>query len=398
VDKKPETYKIGIDQLGVYTSKQFLSLETLAIARNIDPKKYTQGIGIKEISIASPGEDVVTLAANAGYRALKAADISPEDVGLLIVGTESSVDKAKPSATQVHELLGISNACRVYDIMHACVAATYGVLSAIDWLHNSKNKYALIIASDIARYERETLAEPTQGAGAVAMLLSQNPRLMVLEELAHYSKNVYDFWKPLDKEYPIVKGAYSGQCYVKAVKECFSQIEINSNSAFIYHTPFPKLVQHAHTLVTSMISPALDWKYHYDEKVSDSIIFPSRVGNIYTASLWLALFSLIENYYHKKGETLSGFNDITNKYDGCYLFSYGSGCGSALIRGEFVDTSATMAKNYTLKEELDNRTRLSIEEYEALNYFMGEAKNSYDSGLFKFIGIDKDERRYIKLH
>jgi hydroxymethylglutaryl-CoA synthase len=390
--------KIGLDHLAVYSPNQYLPLERLAEARNVDPQKFTIRLGIKEMSIASPGDDVVTMGANAGYRVIKEAGISPEDIGMLIVGTESSEDKAKPAAIFVHDLLEISNSCRVYDIIHACAAGTYGVLAAIDWLQNPKNRYALVIASDIARYDRETLAEPTQGAGAVAMLISKNPRLMIIEELAKYSKNVYDFWKPIDRKYPMVKGAYSIQCYMEAAKKCFNKININKKSAFIYHTPFPKLVQHAHELVSKMIDQDMDWKYHYDEKVADSIIFPARMGNIYAGSSWLGLYSLIENYYRKNANMPNRTDEIASKYDGCYIFSYGSGCGSVLIRGEFIETSSIMAENFTLKEELDNRTLLSVEEYEALNYSPEKMRdNNYNSGLFKFVGIQNYERQYLKL-
>ena len=122
---------IGMDHIAAYIPNQYLALEDLALARNVDPEKFLVGLGNREMAIASTSEDVVVLASNAGKRVLDEAGVDPDDVGLLIVGTESALDRAKPTATHVHELLGISNACRVFDVIHA-----YVYLSSI--ISNSK--------------------------------------------------------------------------------------------------------------------------------------------------------------------------------------------------------------------------------------------------------------------
>src|SRR3989344_5311695 len=86
---------IGLDHIAVYVPNQYLSSVDLAHARQIDPNKFTIGIGIKEISVPSPAEDVVVMAANAGYQVLQEAGVLPSEIGLLIVGTESAVDGAQ---------------------------------------------------------------------------------------------------------------------------------------------------------------------------------------------------------------------------------------------------------------------------------------------------------------
>jgi hydroxymethylglutaryl-CoA synthase len=389
---------IGLDHIAVYAPNQYLSLEDLAQARNVDPNKYTVGIGIKEMAVASTCEDVVVLAANAGYRVLEESGVSPKDIGLLIVGTESAEDKAKPTATHVHELLGINNSCRVYDIVHACAGATYGVLSAIDWLHHPNHKYALVIASDVARYGKDTPGEPTQGAGAVAMLLSKTPRIMALEEIRAYSKNVYDFWKPMDREFPIVDGVYSAQCYLDAVEQCFSGLSLYKDSYFLFHTPYSKLVQQAHAKVVRMLGDDIDRKQHYEEYVASSNIYPSRIGNIYTGSLWLSLVSLFGNFNNSTKEPTGNVDKITDKCDGCYLFSYGSGCGAVLMRGEFRESCEVMIKKMQLNKILEGRIRLSVEEYEELAYSpMAKTSANPSSGYFKYEGIRDDKRQYTKL-
>jgi hydroxymethylglutaryl-CoA synthase len=385
---------VGLDHVTAYVPNQYLPMEELARARGVDPSKFLMGIGIREMAVPLQQEDVVVLGANAGRDVLEEAGVSPKDVGLLIVGTESAEDKSKPTATHIHELLGISSNCRVYDVIHACIGATYGVLTAIDWVRGSGN-YALVIASDIAKYGINAPGEATQGAGAVAMLISRNPRLMALEEIGAYSKNVYDFWKPLDSDFPIVKGVYSAECYTEAVLECFSGRQIDKNAAFLYHTPYPGLVKQAHARVVKMLGEHVDPKQHYEDKVASSILYASRVGNIYTGSLWLSLVSFLENHLASATESKAS---TKGELGGCYLFSYGSGCGAVLMRGELSRTWAMMAQKLKVGERLEKRVKLSVEEYERLMYSRETVRwNQPTYSHFKFEGVRDNERVYARI-
>ena len=391
---------IGIDHIAFYAPQQYLSLKDLAAARGVDPLKYTVGIGVQEAAVATAAEDLVVLAANAGFRALSEAGVSPDDIGLLIVGTESSEDKSKPTATHVHELLGINNSCRVYDVVHACAGATYGILSAIDWLYNPDHKYALIIASDIARYGINSQGEPTQGAGAVAMIISRSPRLVSLSEVGNFSKNVYDFWKPLDLLYPLVDGAFSAKCYAKAAEACFKKQNLSEEAAYIYHVPYPKLVHQTHTLISRLIGANLDGKQHFQKKVSSSCLYASKIGNIYTGSLWLSLMSFLDTYY-----TSSQANHILlEEFDGCYLFSYGSGCGAALLRGHFAQSWDKQVSHFKFDDFFKSRIQITVKEYEdCVNDFehpesVTEERMSQMSvgGEFRYCGKKDNKRSYSR--
>jgi hydroxymethylglutaryl-CoA synthase len=127
---------------------------------------------LKQAEIVMLDEDPVTLAAGAVSRLLQVADVRPSDIGMLIVGSESGVDASKPIAAYVHGLLGLPNACRTFDTQHACYGATAGLQLAAAWATRSPDRKAVVVASDIARYDVGSAGEPTQGAGAVAMLVS----------------------------------------------------------------------------------------------------------------------------------------------------------------------------------------------------------------------------------
>ena len=77
--------------------------------------------------------------------------------------------------------------------------------------------------SDIAKYDMGSSGEYTQGAGAVAMLLNDKPRLLQFDPKVTSTsiKNEYDFYRPFGKETPIVHGQYSNLLYLIQVKKAF---------------------------------------------------------------------------------------------------------------------------------------------------------------------------------
>ncbi|MBZ4290768.1 hydroxymethylglutaryl-CoA synthase, partial [Streptococcus pneumoniae] len=163
---------IGIDKIGFATSQYVLKLQDLAEARGIDPEKLSKGLLLKELSIAPLTEDIVTLAASASDSIL--TEQERQEVDMVIVATESGIDQSKAAAVFVHGLLGIQPFARSFEIKEACYGATAALHYAKLHVENSPESKVLVIASDIAKYGIETPGEPTQGAGSVAMLITQN--------------------------------------------------------------------------------------------------------------------------------------------------------------------------------------------------------------------------------
>ena len=87
---------VGIEQIAAYVPSYALSLRDLAVARNVPPEKMTAGLGVHEMAIPAPCEDVVTLAASAGLRCLRRAGVDPGEIGMLLLATETGVDHSKP--------------------------------------------------------------------------------------------------------------------------------------------------------------------------------------------------------------------------------------------------------------------------------------------------------------
>ena len=166
---------VGIDQLGVYLPRYALPLDRLAEARGVPVEKIHVGLGAHAMAVVPPWEDAVTLGANAAARVFRQGEVRPDEIGLLVVATETAVDHAKPIGIFLHDLLGLPPSCRTFEVKHACYGGTAGIMLAADWIRSgaARGRKALVVATDIARYDVGSSAEFTQGAGAAAVVVER---------------------------------------------------------------------------------------------------------------------------------------------------------------------------------------------------------------------------------
>ena len=406
--------RVGIDALGVAVPRRYIDIEDLARARGVEPAKYTQGLGAKEMAVAEPGEDTVSLAAEAARRALAAAKLDPGELGLLVVGTETGVDHSKPVASYVHGLLELPRSMRVYDTQHACYGGTAGLMHAIEWIASgaAAGRSALVVCSDIARYGVRTAGEPTQGAGAVAMVITQNPAMLEIDLgiSGTASTHVHDFWRPLGMREAQVDGHYSVQCYLEALAAAYrgwrsralarevvrADTMVSERLARIcYHVPFCKMAKKAHLQVRrcDLEDGREPWDtaieeergaLSFREQVEPSLAACARVGNVYTGSLYLALAGLLES----QAAALAG------KRIG--LFSYGSGCTSEFFSGVVGQRAGERVGAAPLAEVLAGRERISIEAYERIMAATSPLVKPPRPGTFRFDGVVDHKRQYLR--
>ena len=387
--------KIGIDQIGFATSNYVLKLDHLAEERGIDPNKLSQGLLMKEISIAPLTEDIVTLGAAAAEQILTVED--KKAIDMVIVATESSIDQSKAASVFIHGLLGIQPFARSFEIKEAC----YGATAALDYAKLHIRQYpeskVLVIASDIAKYGAETPGEPTQGAGAVAMLISQNPRILEFnEDNVAQTRDIMDFWRPNYSTTPYVNGVYSTQQYLDCLKTTWNEYQkrhalaLGDFAAVCFHLPYPKLALKGLNKIMDK-SLSLEQQEQLQANFHQSILYSQKVGNIYTGSLFLGLLSLLEN-----SSTLKTGDRIA-------LFSYGSGAVSEIFSGQLVAGFKQRLQTNRI-EMLNNRTPLSIPDYEKI--FFEEAQldqngsasfMNYENQNFALAEIVEHQRRYIKV-
>jgi hydroxymethylglutaryl-CoA synthase len=409
---------VGIEALAVAVPHRYVDITDLARARGVDPAKYTAGLGAREMAVTDPGEDAVALAATAAARLLRQNNVDPARIGMLVVGTETGVDHSKAVASHVQGLLKLPRTMRTYDTQHACYAGTAGLMAASEWIASGAGagRVAVVVASDIARYGVNTAGEPTQGGAAVAMLVSEQPKLLALDVglSGACSMDVYDFWRPLGRREALVDGHYSINCYLDALSGAYrgwreralakevvrwgSELPSEQLARVLYHVPFCKMARKAHGRVrlcdledvagasgsAEEREAAAQSLASYEAQVAASLHLNARVGNAYTASLYLALAGALQ----VEGAALAG------KRVG--LFSYGSGCVSEFFSGVVGSDAAAQVARAELEAVLAKRERVTVAEYERLMGLPYDAPEPPGAvpGVFRLTGIQDGRRLY----
>ncbi len=385
---------IGIDKIGFYTSPFFVDLSELANARGVDPNKYLIGIGQKKQAVIPPSQDVVTMAANAADSMLSKED--KKKIDLIIFGTETGVDNSKSAAIYIQSLLGISNNARAFEIKQACYGGTAGVQMAIDHIRSHPDSKVLVLAADIARYGLKTPGEVTQGGGAISMLISKDPRILAINTSStFFSKNIMDFWRPIQKKEAIVDGHYSTDIYIDFFLKTWSRYQklygqnLNNFKAIIFHLPFSKMGKKALNALFAKESGQYDLEIKRNFDFSK--IYSSLVGNLYTGSLYLSLVSLLANSNSlKKGDQIG-------------LFSYGSGAQGEFYTGKIQSSVPNLQLKNNVESLLNSRTKLSVPNYEKIyrDGIRADSENidydiSSDHSKYVLSGRKQNQLKYLK--
>ncbi|MBN6860257.1 hydroxymethylglutaryl-CoA synthase [Staphylococcus capitis] len=382
---------IGIDKINFYVPKYYVDMAKLAEARQVDPSKFLIGIGQTEMAVSPVNQDIVSMGANAAKDII--TDEDKKNIGMVIVATESAIDNAKAAAVQIHNLLGIQPFARCFEMKEACYAATPAIQLAKDYLAQRPNEKVLVIASDTARYGINSGGEPTQGAGAVAMMISHEPSVLTLnDDAVAYTEDVYDFWRPTGHKYPLVAGALSKDAYIKSFQESWNEYArrqgktLSDFESLCFHVPFTKMGKKA---LDSIIDNADETtQERLKSGYEDAVYYNRYVGNIYTGSLYLSLISLLETRDLKGGQTIG-------------LFSYGSGSVGEFFSATLVDGFEKHLDIEGHKALLNNRTEVSVEEYESffkrfddLEFNHDIEQSDKDNDLFYLKDINDDIREY----
>lgn len=381
--------KIGIDKLAFATTDKYMDLRELAVARKVDPDKYTIGIGQDLQAVVPPTQDIVTLAAAAAQKLLTPA--VAQRISTVIVATESGIDNSKAAAIYVKHLLGLGDFVRTVELKAACYSATAGLQFARGIVALNPQEEVLVIAADIARYGLNTPGEVTQGAGAVAMLVSQNPRVLAIEETSvSLTKDIMDFWRPLYATEALVDGKYSTSVYIDCFQEVLARYQqltgrpLADFRALLFHLPFTKMGKKALEAVLG------DWTDVIAERFRRALTASQtacrQVGNLYTGSLYLALMSYLQNGKAQAGDRLG-------------LFSYGSGAEGEFFTGILQPRFADYVSPLT--PVLQGRQQVSVAEYERLfNEQLGmtaedvQLATADDSCPFVLAGQKDHQRQY----
>ncbi len=383
---------IGISDLAFATAHRVLDLQQLADHQGIDVGKYYIGIGQSEMSIPAADEDIVTMGAQAAAQIL--ARHGADGIRTLLFATESGIDQSKSAGVFVHGLLGMGAHCRVVELKQACYSATAALQFALGIVARDASEKVLVIASDVARYALDTSGEPTQGAAAVAFLVTADPALLEVEPVTGvHTDDIHDFWRPNYLSTALVDGKYSLAAYLGALEAAWGEYQARGGVAFdeiarfCYHQPFTKMAVKAHDRLCRIVGSDLD-RDQRRAQIDASLELNRRTGNSYTASIYVGLLSLLERDPDELAGRRIGF------------FSYGSGSVSEFFTGIVQPGYRDLLRTAADAASLDDRRPIDYPRYRALHESVDAVQGSdYEtaaetSGPFRFAGVVDHVRRY----
>jgi hydroxymethylglutaryl-CoA synthase len=387
---------VGIDDISFYTANFCLDLQELADNNGSDAAKYTVGIGQERMSMPGADEDVVTMAANACLPILEGMQERGEDkeaITTVLFATETGIDQSKAAGVYLHRLLELSSRCRVVELKHACYSATAALQMATALVARKPEEKVLIVASDIARYDRQSPGEATQGCGAAAMLVSANPRIIELDaETGVHTEDVMDFWRPNYRSTALVDGKFSTKVYLRSVRAAWqdfqqhSELQFGNFDYFCYHLPFSRMAQKAHSHLANGNAHELS-KADLEAQISASLIYNRITGNSYTAAMYIGFISLLDN-----------LADLADKRIG--FFSYGSGSVGEFFTGKIVAGYEKMLHTVKHQAMLAARTPLAYADYVKMYEFQVPTDGAdhefpqQTTGRYRLAGISQHKRQY----
>jgi hydroxymethylglutaryl-CoA synthase len=360
-----ERPRVGIEKIWAYPGTQALDLLELGAARRHDPADLRDNLLVLSRSVNPLWEDPVTMAVNAARPML--TDEDREAIELLIVATESSVDQGKSISTFAQRQLEIQPNCRNYESKQACYGGTCALMMAAHWIASGAagEAKALVIATD---QSRESIGEPFEyvmGAGAVAMLVSTNPRVLELEleHNGYWTQEVSDTFRPTSRV-ETGNGETSLYCYIDALEGAYAHFlrkagAVDFDSYFkkhIYHVPFGGITFQAHrTLLRQWRrmkkSEALE---HFARTSKPGLRYNAQMGGTYSGSTFIALLGMIDAC------------DDLHPGDRLAIFSYGSGSVGEFYSARIGPDARELVAAVKMQEQLDARRALTVEAYEAL--------------------------------
>lgn len=265
---------VGLSGLSLYLPPYRVDLQQWCEWTGADWDKIRQVVGTG-FRLLGPQQSVYTMAANAVLRLMQNYDVDPSRVRYLALGTESSTDNSAgaviikgmvDSALKGLGLPGLSRNCEVPEFKHACLGGVYGLKNALRFLAtDGGDSVAIVVSADKALYERGSSGEPTQGAGAVAMLLSVDPTIASIDLAQAGTASDYrgvDFRKPLINrngtgaspefvDIPVFNGKYSTSCYVDEMQRALEDMyrkrglvpseHIRDIEAVFMHRPYQRM-------------------------------------------------------------------------------------------------------------------------------------------------------------
>ncbi|MGH2537518.1 MAG: hydroxymethylglutaryl-CoA synthase [Candidatus Promineifilaceae bacterium] len=267
------------------------------------------GLPIQEKAVNGLDEDVVSMSIEAARNALARAEIDPQEIRAVWVGSESHPYAVKPSSTLVAESIGAAPHTQAADWEFACKAGTEAIQAAIAFVGSGMARYALSIGMDTAQGRPGDALEYTAAAGGAAVLIGPaDEALATIEGSYSFVTDTPDFWRRAHAQYPSHGDRFTGEpAYFKHISAAGETLmsALGRTAAdyrwAVFHQPNAKFPERAAK------------QLGFDREQTAAGLLSPRIGNTYAGSALLGLTAVL---------------DVAEPGDRILVVSYGSGAGS----------------------------------------------------------------------
>ena len=300
---------------------------------------------IKEKAVAGLDEDTASMAIEAARNALARAQIDPQAIRAVWVGSESHPYAVKPTSTIVAEALNIVPLTQAADWEFACKAGTEAMQAAIGFVGSGMARYALSIGMDTAQGRPGDALEYTAAAGGAAILLGPADESVArIEASLSYVTDTPDFWRRAHAHYPSHGQRFTGEpAYFHHVTNAAQHMlsELGRSPVdyryVVLHQPNVKFPQRA--------AKQLGFK---PEQYQTGLLV-GRIGNTYAGSSLVGMTAVL---------------DEAQPGDRVLVVSFGSGAGSDAFSLEISERIlAARGRARTTAEYIAHRVEIDYATY-----------------------------------
>jgi hydroxymethylglutaryl-CoA synthase len=332
---------VGIVGYGAYVPRYRLPAKEVA-------RIWTDGQGglpVVEKSVPGPDEDVTTMSIEAARNALNRAQIRPDQLRAVWVGSESHPYAVKPTSTIVAEAIGAVPSTQAADWEFACKAGTEAMVAAMGMVGSRMADYALAIGMDTAQGRPGDPLEYTAAAGGAAFILGPAEESVAeIESTYSFVTDTPDFFRRAYQKYPEHGHRFTGEpAYFKHITSAAqAMLEATESKPedfayAVFHQPNAKFPQN--------VAKALGFT---PEQIKTGLLVP-LIGNTYSGAAIIGLTAIL---------------DEAKPGDRVLMVSYGSGAGSdAMVLTVTDQIEVRRSTATTTMAYIERRTEIDYAEY-----------------------------------
>lgn len=295
---------------GAYIPRLRIKAEEIAKIWEKNPEDIKRGLKIREKSVPEESEDTSTIAVEIARNILKRADIDPNWIGAIYVGSESHPYAVNPTSSTVAKSIQASPNLTAADLEFACKAGTAGIQMCMGGVDSGMFDYGISIGADTAQSKPGDALEYSAGAGGAGYLIGSDGEggIAKINHTISMTTDTPDFWRREGTSYPEHGGRFTGKPgYYKHVIGATNMLldkagtSVEDYDYFVFHQPngkFPRRAAKKLNLSLDKLEPGL---------------LVDEIGNTYSGATMLGLAAVL---------------DQAEPGDRILATSYGSGAGS----------------------------------------------------------------------